>query len=105
MDDLDRSQTEQLLKLVKENNRMLHAMRRNAWLSGFFKLLMWAAFIILPLWLYAQYLAPIVGTMTQTMDQLQKMQGQGAQVQAQFGDINGALKKLQAQFPQYFQGQ
>lgn len=103
MDDLDRSQTEQLLKLVKENNRMLHAMRRNAWLSGFFKLLVWAAFILIPLWLYMQYLAPVMGSMLKTMDQLQRMQGSGTQMQAQFSDMNAALQKLRAQFPQYFQ--
>ncbi len=103
MDDLDRSQTEQLLKLVKENNRMLHAMRRNAWLSGFFKLVTWGVLIILPLWLYMQYLAPVMGTMMNTMQQLQEMQGVGTQAQAQFGDLNAALKKLQTQFPQYFQ--
>jgi hypothetical protein len=105
MDDLDRTQIEQILKLTKENNRMLHAMRRDAWIGGVFKLLMWAGFIILPLWLYMQYLAPIVGTMTQTLNQLQQMQGAGTQVQAQFSDLNATLQKLKDQFPQFFSGQ
>lgn len=105
MDDLDRTQVEQILKLAKENNRMLHAMRRNAWIGGFVKLLMWAAFILLPLWLYMQYLAPIMGSMMTTLDQLQKVQGAGSQVSAQFGDLNATLQKLKDQFPQYFQQQ
>jgi hypothetical protein len=105
MDDLDRTQVEQILKLTKENNRMLHSMRRNAWLGGIFKLFLWAGFIFIPLWLYMQYMAPIVGTMMQTLDQLQRVQGAGSQVQAQFGDLNASLGKLKEQFPQFFQTQ
>ncbi len=81
---------------------MLHAMRRNAFVGGLFKFILWAALIIVPLWLYMQYLAPVVQSMTETM---QRLQGTGASAQAQFGDLNNALQKLQQQFPQYFQGQ
>ena len=49
---------DELLRLTKENNKMLHAMCRSAFFGGIFKLLMWAAFIIVLLWLYMQYLAP-----------------------------------------------
>lgn len=102
MDDLDRGLLEQILKLTRENNRVLHAMRRNAWLGGIFKLVVWAGLIILPFYLYAQYLAPV---MQSAMDTINQVQGTGAKAQAQFGDINAAMKKLQDQFPQYFQGQ
>lgn len=102
MDDLDRGELEQILKLTRENNRMLHAMRRNAWLGGIFKLVMWAALIIVPFWLYMQYLAPVMQSAMETINQVQ---GTGAKAQAQFGDLNAAMKKLQDQFPQYFQGQ
>ncbi len=105
MDDLDRTQVEQILKLTKENNRMLHSMRRNAWLGGIIKLLVWTGFIIIPLWFYMQYLAPMMGSLMQTLDQLQKMQGAGTQVQAQFSDLNATLGKLKEQFPQFFSGQ
>ena len=40
---------EEILRLTKENNRMLHKMRRSAFLGGLFKFIMWAAFIIIPL--------------------------------------------------------
>lgn len=102
MDDLDRTELEQILKLTRENNRMLHAMRRNAWLGGIFKLIMWAALIIIPFWLYMQYLAPVMQSAMETMNQIQ---GTGAKAQAQFGDLNAAMQKLKNQFPQYFQGQ
>lgn len=100
MDDLDRTQLEQVLRLAKDNNRMLHAMRRSAWLGGILKLVLWAAFIIVPFWLYMQYLAPV---MTSAMQTMQQIQGTGAKAQAQFGDLNAAMQKLQEQFPQYFQ--
>ena len=102
MDDLDRGELEQILKLTRENNRMLHAMRRNAWLGGILKVLLWAAFIIIPFWLYMQYLAPV---MQSAMDTINQVQGTGAKAQAQFSDLNASMQKLKAQFPQYFQGQ
>ena len=103
MDDLDRSQLDQLLRLTKENNHMLRSMRRNAWVGGIFKLLMWAAFILIPLWLYMQYLAPVMTSMMNAVESVQQMQGTGAKAQAQFTDMQSAFKQLQAQFPQYFQ--
>ena len=96
MDDLERTQLEQVLKLAKDNNRMLHSMRRNAFLGGVLKVLVWAGFIIVPLWLYMQYLAPL---MQSTLNAMNQIQGTGAKAQAQFGDLNNALKKLQDQFP------
>lgn len=90
----------EILRLTKENNRMLHKMRRNAFVGGIVRFLMWAAFLIIPLWLYMQYLAPVMTSMIETMNQVQ---GTGAKAQAQFGDLNASLQKLQAQFPQYFQ--
>lgn len=90
----------EILRITKENNRMLHKMRRNAFLGGIFKLILWLAFLIIPLWLYMQYLAPVMTSMMETMNQ---MQGTGASAQAQFSDLNASLQKLQSQFPQYFQ--
>lgn len=100
--DYEGPKLDEILRLTKENNHMLHAMRRNAFLGGLFKLILWAALIILPLWLYMEYLAPVVQSMIETM---QTLQGTGASAQAQFGDLNNALQRLQQQFPQYFQGQ
>jgi hypothetical protein len=103
MDDLDRTQVEQLLKLTKENNKILRSMRRNAWLGGIFKLVFWVlVFVVLPFWVYTTYLAPVMASMMGMMQQLQQVQGTGAQMQAQFGDLTEALNGLKAQFPQFF---
>src|SRR3989344_2269515 len=95
--DYEGPKLDEILRLTKENNRMLHKMRRNVFLGGLFKFVLWAAFIIIPLWLYMQYLAPVVQSMTETM---QTLQGTGASDQAQLGDLNESLQKLRAQFPQ-----
>jgi uncharacterized oligopeptide transporter (OPT) family protein len=100
--EYDHDTLEDILRLTRENNRMLHAMRRNAFLGGIVRFIVWAALIVIPLWLYMQYLAPVMDSMMNTMQQIQ---GTGAQAQAQFGDLSDTFKKLQAQFPQYFQGQ
>jgi hypothetical protein len=101
MDDLDRTQLEQVLKLSKENNRMLRSMRRNAFLGVLFKLALWAALIILPFWFYMTYLAPVVQS---TLETMQKVQGTSVEAQAQFNKLTESLQQLQAMFPQYFQG-
>lgn len=92
---------EEILRLTRENNRMLHAMRRNAFLSGLFRILVWAALIIIPFWLYMQYLAPVMQSM---MDTMQEIEGTRAGAQAQMSGLNESLQTLKAQFPQYFQG-
>ena len=90
---------EDILRLTRENNRMLHAMRRNAFIGGIMRFVVWAVLIVLPLWLYMQYVAPV---MESTLAAMQQIQGSGAAVQGQFEGIQGAFEKLRAQFPQYF---
>jgi len=102
MDDLDRTQLEQVLRLAKENNHMLRSMRRNAWLGGIIKLLIYAGLIVIPFWLYLQYLAPVMGALTQSLDKIQQVQGAGTQVSAQFGELNEAIQGLKTKFPQLF---
>lgn len=99
--EYDGDKLDELLRLTKENNRMLHAMRRNAFLGGLVKFIVWTAFVIIPLWLYLQYVAPVMSGMLDTMQQIE---GTRAGAQAQMSGLNEALQNLRAQFPQYFQG-
>lgn len=90
---------QEIYRLVKENNRMLHKMRRNAFIGGIIKFLLYAVLLVaLPLWLYSTYLAPIVESMTETMQQIQ---GAGAQTQTQFEKLQEALKQFD--LAEYFQ--
>ncbi len=103
MDDLDRTQLEQLLRLAKDNNRMLRAMRRDAFIGGVIKLIVWAALIIIPFWLYLNYLAPVLQSATSALQQVQQMQGVATGAQAQLGELSETLNGLKGLFPQYFQ--
>jgi len=100
MDDLDRTQLEQVLRLAKDNNRMLRAIRRDAFIGGVVKLLVWIALIVVPLWFYLNYLAPVVNSALETMQQVQQVQGNAT---AQFSELNETLERLKALIPQYFQ--
>jgi len=100
MDDLDRTQLEQVLRLTKDNNRMLRAIRRDAFIGGVVKLLVWIALIVVPLWFYLNYLAPVVNSALETMQQVQQVQGSAT---AQFSELNETLEKLKGLIPQYFQ--
>ena len=51
---------EENLRLARDTNRMLRAMRRDAWFSFFGKILLWAAVIVVPFYFYAIYLAPLM---------------------------------------------
>ena len=83
---------------MKENNRMLHAMRRNAFIGGIIKFLLYVGlFVALPLWLYSTYLAPII---TSTMETMQQIQGTGTQAQSQIDKLQETLNQFD--LTQYF---
>lgn len=84
---------DEILRLTKENNRMLHAQRRGAFFGGIFRVVTWVAFIIIPLYLYLQYVAPMMQGMLETYQQLQ---GTSASAQAQFGQMNQYLEQLKS---------
>ncbi|MBI2610996.1 hypothetical protein HYW60_03630 [Candidatus Kaiserbacteria bacterium] len=86
----------ELVRMTHENNRMLHAMRRNALWGGVIKFVLYVlVLVVAPLWLYATYLAPIMEQMAATYEQVQ---GTGAKAQAQFSDFQDLLKQFQSQF-------
>jgi len=60
MDPEVKRQLEEIHALTKDNHRMLRAMRRAQWISFFGRIVIWAVVLILPLYLYQQYLYPIV---------------------------------------------
>lgn len=97
--EYDADKLDDILRLTRENNRMLHAMRRNAFIGGIVRFLVWIALIVIPLWLYMQYVAPV---MQSTMAAMQQIQGSGAAAQAQFDGVQTAFENLRTRFPQYF---
>ena len=75
---------------------MLHAMRRNAFLGGIVKLLIYAAIVIIPIWFYFQYLAPVMQQMLKTVSDFQ---GTGAKAQTQMSDWQKTLQNIQSKIP------
>ena len=95
--DPNRQMIEETHRLVKENNRILHKMRRNAFWGGVIKFVLYIVLlVVIPFWLYATYLAPI---MEQMLDTYQQIQGTGAKAEAQFGSFQEMLKQLQGKIP------
>lgn len=92
----DQTQLQEIYRLTKENNHMLHKMRRNAFWGGIFKFVFWAAILIAPLWFYMAYLAPVVDDMMRTVQQIQ---GTSAKAQVQLGGFQEMLKQLQQKIP------
>ena len=86
------SNLQEILRLTKESNRMLHKMRRTAFWGGIIKFVLYAALLLAPLWLYISYLSPIVN---QALNTMQQIQGTGARAEAQFGGIGDMLQQFQ----------
>ena len=91
---MDEQRLEEMYRLVKENNRMLHAARRNAFVGGIIKMIVWAAFVLIPIWFSLKYIAPALQPALQAV---QQMQTAGGQAQVQLTGAQDALKKLQEQ--------
>jgi len=66
MDPELKRMVEETHNLARENNKMLHALRRGQWFSFFLKLFVWIIVLALPLYLYQQYLQPIVDRFSST---------------------------------------
>lgn len=88
-------QQAEIYRLVRENNHMLHAMRRHAFWGGILKFIFWTAILLAPIWFYMTYLNATVEKMLHTIDQLQ---GTSAKAQAQMGGFEAMWKEFQARF-------
>lgn len=100
MEVSDQTLTE-ILRLTHENNRMLHKMRRNAFVGGLVKFFFYILILVVaPLWVYTTYLAPVVQQMSQT---IQQFQNTSTQAQGQYNAFQDSLKQLQSNLPSFMQ--
>ncbi|OGG94168.1 hypothetical protein A2609_00075 [Candidatus Kaiserbacteria bacterium RIFOXYD1_FULL_47_14] len=60
MDPELKREIEEMHALVKDNHRMLRAIRRSQWLGLIRNIVIWVVVLALPLYLYQQYLAPVI---------------------------------------------
>lgn len=87
----------EIYRLTKDNNQMLHAMRRNAFLGSVVKFIFYIlVLVIAPLWVYSTYLQPLLADLQRTMSQVQ---GTNAKVETQFGSFENFLKQASSVMP------
>ena len=58
-------QLEEIHALAKDNHRMLRAIRRGQWMSFFSTIIVWIVVLALPLYLYREYLEPVVSKISE----------------------------------------
>lgn len=85
----------EILRLTEENNKMLHKMRRGAFMKTVLQIIFYILLIVIPAYFYVQYMAPMVNQLLSTVQQIQ---GTGAQAQAQFGSFQEMLKTFSDKF-------
>lgn len=61
---------QKIYELERENNRMLHAMRRGAMWGTLFRIVWWALILGVPIWLYYHYLGPLLASYSDLVNQL-----------------------------------
>lgn len=66
------------LKLTQENNRMLHAMRRDVWVGRIARVLFWLVLLVASYVVYYVFLAPYLEQVQQIYSQVQGITGQMA---------------------------
>lgn len=85
----------EILRLTQENNKMLHKMRRGAFMKTFLQIVFYILLLVIPAYIYLQYMQPMVNQMMTTVQQIQ---GTGVQAQAQFGSFQEMLKNFGDKF-------
>lgn len=60
MDPEERKLLEETHRLARENNHLLKAVRRYHWIGFMVKVLIWSSLILLPLYFYQSFLAPVL---------------------------------------------
>jgi predicted PurR-regulated permease PerM len=93
--DSEQNMARETYRLAQENNRMLHAMRRNAFWGGIVKFILYAALIIAPVWFYLTYINGTVQNLVQAID---KIEGTGQQAQSQLNSFEQAWQQFEARF-------
>lgn len=88
-------------RLVSENNRMLHAQRRSAFMWGLIKFIVYVFLFAAPIWFYMTYLSNTVDNLVTTVN---KVQGTQTQAVNQFSAIENAVKNFQSKLPAFLQG-
>jgi len=92
----ERGYLKEIYELTKDNNRMLHRMRRSSLFWGFIKFIWWAfVILILPAGLYYYYLAPQIARL---QNAYQGAQDTAVNVQNLPEDLKKQFQEFMAKF-------
>jgi len=80
---------------VRENNRMLKNMRRSSLIGAIFKTLFWIILVVVPIWFYVEYVAPV---MQSVLGAYEQAQATNAAAQAQIGSLTEPFERFKAMF-------
>ena len=97
---MDEQAMQEMYRLTRENNKMLHSMRRNAFWGGLLKFIIYAALLTAPIWFYMTYLNNAVQQLLQTMN---KIEGTSVQAQAQLNSYQQAWQQFESKLPGFMQ--
>ena len=92
----DRDLLERTFKLARDNNRMLQAMSRAALMNGLLRVVAWIVVAGGALWLYANYLGPVLNSATHTVNQAQSASNSASQ---QLQSIQNAISAIEHVLP------
>ncbi|MBM3261347.1 hypothetical protein FJY93_02915 [Candidatus Kaiserbacteria bacterium] len=94
--DPNAKKLEEIARLARENNQILHGMRRSAFFWGFMKFLIYMVLFAAPIWFYLTYVS---GTLDQMVTAINKMQGTAAQAEEKFDGFQSFLKDVRESLP------
>jgi cytoskeletal protein RodZ len=66
MDPELRRELDEIHALVKDNHKMLRAIRRGQWFSFLSTIIVWVVVLALPLLLYQNYIAPLIKSFSES---------------------------------------
>ncbi|MBI2030314.1 hypothetical protein HYT05_01690 [Candidatus Kaiserbacteria bacterium] len=98
--DPNRQTLNEILQLARDNNKMLHGMRRSAFFWGFMKFLVYMILFAAPIWFYLTYVS---GTLDQMVTTINKMQGTAAQAEEKFDGFQTMVKDFREKLPAFMQ--
>ncbi|MDB5188203.1 MAG: hypothetical protein JWO50_723 [Candidatus Kaiserbacteria bacterium] len=80
-------------RLTKENNQLLHSMRRASFIGGVLKVIMYIIFLGAPIWIYLTYFS---GTVDGMITMYQQAKTLNTQTQSKFTGFEDMVKQMQS---------
>ena len=86
------------MRLARENNEMLHSMRRNSFMWGLIKVIFYGFLFAAPLWFYMTYVSSDVDTLIAALD---RANGTAASAQQNVTNIGDTIKNIESALPSW----